>query len=85
MVSNKLRALGTRSSTPSCSLSVCHILCCSSLFVYSRSNELIYFLVYVDDLIITGSDPSLVDTIIWKLDSKFFTKDLRDAIFLLWS
>ena len=36
----------------------------SSLFVHSRSNALLYFLVYVDDLIITGSDPSLVDTII---------------------
>ena len=36
----------------------------SSLFVYSRSNALIYFLVYVDDLIITSSYPSLVDNII---------------------
>ena len=38
---------------------------------------LIYFLVYVDDLIITSSDPSLVDTIIRQLDSKFSTKDLE--------
>ena len=37
----------------------------SSLFVYSRGNALIYFLVYVDDLIIKGSDPSLIDNIIW--------------------
>ena len=37
---------------------------------------LLYFLVYADYLIITGSDPSLVDTIIWKLDSKFSTNDL---------
>ena len=48
----------------------------SSLFVYSNGTALIYFLVYVDDLIITSSDPSLVDTIIWQLESKFFTKDL---------
>ena len=48
----------------------------SSLFVYSRGNALLYFLVYGDDLIITGSDPSLVDTIIRQLDSKFSTKDL---------
>ena len=47
----------------------------SSLFVYSWGNVL-YFLVYVDDLIIVGSDPSLVDTIIQQLDSKFSTKDL---------
>ena len=48
----------------------------SSLFVYSRNNALIYFLVYVDDLIITSSDPSLVDNIIRQLDSKFSTKDI---------
>ena len=48
-----------------------------SLLVYSQGNALLYFLVYVDDLIITGSDPSLVDTIIRQLDSKFSTKDLR--------
>ena len=36
----------------------------SSLFVYSHGNALIYFLVYVDDLIIISSDPSLVDNII---------------------
>ena len=47
-----------------------------SLFVYSRGNSLLYLLVYVDDLIITCSEPSLVDTIIRKLDSKFSTKDL---------
>ena len=49
----------------------------SSLFVYSYGNALLYFLVYVDDLIITSSDPSLVNTIIRQLDSKFSIKDLR--------
>ena len=53
-----------------------------SLFVYSFSNALLYFLVYVDDLIIIGSDPSLVDTIIRQLDSKFSTKDLGVLSFL---
>ena len=48
----------------------------SSLFVYSRGNALIYFLVYVDDLIIIGNDPSLIDNIIQQLDFKFSTKDL---------
>ena len=47
-----------------------------SFLVYVRGNALLYFLVYVDDLIITGSDPSLVNTIIRQLDSKFSTKDL---------
>ena len=49
----------------------------SSLFVYSRSNALIYFVVYVDDLIITSSDPSLVDNIILQLDSKLSPEDLE--------
>ena len=48
----------------------------SSLFVFSRSNAFLNFLVYVDDLIIIGKDPSLVDNIIWQLDSKFSIKDL---------
>ena len=53
----------------------------SSLFVFSRGNALIYFLVYIDDLIIIGSDPSLVDNIIRQLDFKFSTKDLRELSF----
>ena len=48
----------------------------SSLFVYSSGNARLYFLVYVDDLIIIGSESSLFDNIIWQLDSKFSTKDL---------
>ena len=48
----------------------------SSLFVYSHGTAFLYFLVYVDDLIITGSDSSLVNTIFSQLDSKFSTRDL---------
>ena len=48
-----------------------------SLFAYSTDNALLYFLVYVDDLITAGSDPSHVDTIIRQFDSKFSTEDLR--------
>ena len=48
----------------------------SSLFVYSCGNGLLYFLVYFDDLIITGSDHSLVDTIIRQLNFTFSSKDL---------
>ena len=39
----------------------------SSLFVYSHGNALLHLLFYVDDLIITGSDPSFVDNIIGNL------------------
>ena len=77
MFSNKLHELGTRSFAPSCSLGFVISHADSSLFVYSHGNAFFYFLVYVDDLIIIGSDPSLVDTIIRQLDSQFSTKDLR--------
>ena len=76
IVSNKLHELGTKSSAPSCSLGFVTSRANSSLFVYSHGNALLYFLVYVDDLIITRSDPSLVDTIIRQLDFNFSTKDL---------
>ena len=47
-----------------------------SLFVYSCDIAFIYFLVYVDDPIIIGSDPSLFDTIIRQLYFKFSTNNL---------
>ena len=74
--SNKLPELGTKSFALYCSLEFVTSRADSSLFVHSRSNALLYFLIYVDDLIITKNDPSLVDTTIWKIDSKFSTKDL---------
>ena len=77
MGSNKLIELGTRSYTLSYSLGFVTSRVDSTFFVYSLDTALIYFLVYVDDMIITGSDPSLVDIIIRQLDSTFSTKDLR--------
>ena len=47
----------------------------TSLFILSRNSSIIYFLVYVDDLIITGSDPQVVNHIIHQLSSTFSTKD----------
>ena len=54
----------------------------SSPFVYSYDTALIYFLVYDDDMIITGSDPLLIDTFIRKLNSAFSTKDLGPLSYL---
>ena len=42
----------------------------------NSDHTVIYFLVYVDDLIITGSDASSVDVIVCKLHAKFTIKDL---------
>ena len=75
MGSNKLRDIGIH--TFLLSLNFVTSSADSSLFVYSRSNAFLYFLVYVDYLIITGSDPSLINNIIQQLDSKFSTKDLK--------
>ncbi|KAG6478899.1 hypothetical protein ZIOFF_062345 [Zingiber officinale] len=44
--------------------------------IINPDGALIYFLVYVDDLIITGSDASSVDVIVCKHHAKFMIKDL---------
>ena len=53
----------------------------TSLFILRNPTVTVYFLVYVDDLIITGNDPTLVSQIIAKLDSTFSTKDLGTLSF----
>lgn len=41
--------------------------CDPSLFTYTRADALLYVLVYVDDIIITGSSQSLITSLIHKL------------------
>ena len=48
----------------------------SNLFVYSSAFDTIYLLLYVDDIIITGSNISLIDSFIRKLHHEFSMKDL---------
>lgn len=48
----------------------------SSLFVYSHHTDLAFCLVYVDDLILTGSSSSLLQRLIQALGSKVALKDL---------
>ena len=55
----------------------------ASLFVYSRNSHQVYFLVYVDDLLITGSSASLVQQIISSLARRFSIKDLGLLHFFL--
>ena len=54
-----------------------------SLFVYSTDPELIYLLLYVDDIIITGSNESLINTLIHKLSREFSMKDLGPLHYFL--
>lgn len=47
-----------------------------SMFYYKRDGIISYFLVYVDDIVLTGSDDAFVQHIISALSKKFFIKDL---------
>nr|KYP50410.1 Retrovirus-related Pol polyprotein from transposon TNT 1-94 [Cajanus cajan] len=57
--------------------------CDPSLFVYSHDNNVIYILVYVDDIIITGNNSSTLQNIIAQLNSAFSLKDLGRLDFFL--
>lgn len=48
----------------------------SSLFVYSSGRLLIYVLIYVDDIIVTGNNLSQITSFIKYLSSRFSLKDL---------
>lgn len=47
----------------------------ASLFVYNHNNIILYMLVYVDDLIITGSHTDILNKFIQSLSARFYLKD----------
>jgi hypothetical protein len=55
----------------------------SSLFIYNNESNLCYLLVYVDDLVITGNNPTLVTTFIQQLGDMFSLKDMGPLHFFL--
>jgi hypothetical protein len=55
----------------------------SSLFIYSHGSNLCYFLVYVDDLVITGNNSTLVANINKQLGDMFSLKDMGSLHFFL--
>ena len=55
----------------------------SSLFIYHSAVVTIYFLIYVDDLIVTTSQPSAIDTLLRHLQLDFAIKDLGNLNFFL--
>jgi hypothetical protein len=55
----------------------------SSLFIYKTKSVTCYFLVYVDDLVITGNDPIFVSSIINQLSHRFSVKDMGQLHFFL--
>ncbi|CAH9133554.1 unnamed protein product [Cuscuta epithymum] len=48
----------------------------NSLFIYSHGSTLIYFLVYVDDIVLTGNSSTAVNSFIERLTTRFSVKDL---------
>ncbi|KAJ3706370.1 hypothetical protein LUZ61_010075 [Rhynchospora tenuis] len=54
-----------------------------SLFVYSSNGKLAFLLIYVDDLMLTGNDSSLLSTLLHFLQTKFAIKDLGSLHFFL--
>ncbi|KAI3510913.1 hypothetical protein L1887_18051 [Cichorium endivia] len=54
-----------------------------SLFVFKRDSCVLYLLVYVDDLILTGSDDKVIRSFITKLHNEFAIKDLGRLTYFL--
>ena len=55
----------------------------ASLFIHVSSKHVIFILIYVDDIIITGSNVSAVNTLIKTLYKEFVVKDLGNLSFFL--
>lgn len=57
--------------------------CDASLFIYKHHNVVIYMLVYVDDIVITGNSPPLIKQITQQLNHVFSLKQLGDLDYFL--
>jgi hypothetical protein len=55
----------------------------SSLFIYQKNFVTMYLLIYVDDIIITGSAPAAITELLQLLRVDFAVKDLGDLHFFL--
>ena len=57
--------------------------CDPSLFVHNDSSTVVYMLLYVDDIIVTGSNPIFIKSLVSKLNLEFSLKDLGDLDYIL--
>nr|GEV39619.1 putative zinc finger, CCHC-type [Tanacetum cinerariifolium] len=48
----------------------------TSLFIFKKDSSILYLLVYVDDIILTGNQPSLIRHFITRLNTEFSITDL---------
>jgi Reverse transcriptase (RNA-dependent DNA polymerase) len=54
-----------------------------SLFLFKQSHDTVFLLVYVDDIILTGNNSTLIQSVVQLLDQKFTIKDLDRLHFFL--
>jgi len=55
----------------------------SSLFIFNKNDVLLYVLVYVDDLILTGNNTTFLQHVVTSLGETFSLKDLTDLHYFL--
>lgn len=55
----------------------------TSMFIHHMVDDIIVILIYVDDILFTGSNSKLVEKVIHQLVSKFALKDLREFNYFL--
>ncbi|RVW31325.1 putative mitochondrial protein [Vitis vinifera] len=55
----------------------------SSLFVHHTTAGTVYILLYVDDMVLTGTNPALIKTLITRLSKEFAMKDLGSLHYFL--
>ncbi|GKV46639.1 hypothetical protein SLEP1_g53613 [Rubroshorea leprosula] len=55
----------------------------SSLFIYHKDSTRLYFLMYVDDILLIGNDSSLLRSLVHKMGQCFSLKDLGPLTFFL--
>lgn len=54
-----------------------------SLFIYHQGTDLIYLLLYVDDMILTGNNEALIERLLQQLSGEFRMKDMGDIHYFL--
>lgn len=55
----------------------------ASLFIKKSTHYVLFILVYVDDILVTGSDPKVLQSFIWDLDIHFALKTLGSVNYFL--
>lgn len=55
----------------------------ASLFILHHQRKFIYVLFYVDDILVTGSDPMLIQRVITSLENLFSIKDMGNLSYFL--